>query len=317
MNSENKKHELGESLIDSIIEPNTDVITEMTESLLDELLEGTISEAAQEIPILKSIVGIAKAGIGMKDYFFLKKLILFLSGVHQADEEISKKLCEAYKDPKVKQDFGEQILMTIDRLETLKKIDALIKIFSAFAKGDIDQQVFFRYSYVLENIDFNNLNILVNYYISEFNFIKNTPPPQVPRQDRLYTYDHNNIFVSLEDDGGQKVSWRKGNERKNDYFLIQNFINVGLISVDNYSVSQEIKKFIIESIEEVVEDMVQKISQSSSSSGISSFGITSKISSRYLPNPSDDKFFMGMDINEFGIKFLEILEIFYKEETLK
>jgi hypothetical protein len=317
MNSENKKHELGESLIDSIIEPNTDVITEMTESLLDELLEGTISEAAQEIPILKSIVGIAKAGIGMKDYFFLKKLILFLSGVHQADEEISKKLCEAYKDPKVKQDFGEQILMTIDRLETLKKIDALIKIFSAFAKGDIDQQVFFRYSYVLENIDFNNLNILVNYYISEFNFIKNTPPPQVPRQDRLYTYDHNNIFVSLEDDGGQKVSWRKGNERKNDYFLTQNFINVGLISVDNYSVSQEIKKFIIESIEEVVEDMVQKISQSSSSSGISSFGITSKISSRYLPNPSDDKFFMGMDINEFGIKFLEILEIFYKEETLK
>jgi hypothetical protein len=317
MNSENKKHELGESLIDSIIEPNTDVITEMTESLLDELLEGTISEAAQEIPILKSIVGIAKAGIGMKDYFFLKKLILFLSGVHQADEEISKKLCEAYKDPKVKQDFGEQILMTIDRLETLKKIDALIKIFSAFAKGDIDQQVFFRYSYVLENIDFNNLNILVNYYISEFNFIKNTPPPQVPRQDRLYTYDHNNIFVSLEDDGGQKVSWRKGNERKNDYFLTQNFINVGLISVDNYSVSQEIKKFIIESIEEVVEDMVQKISQSGSSSGISSFGITSKISSRYLPNPSDDKFFMGMDINEFGIKFLEILEIFYKEETLK
>ncbi|MEB3123175.1 MAG: hypothetical protein VKL41_18375 [Snowella sp.] len=299
------------------MKPNTDVITEMTESLLDELLEGTISEAAQEIPILKSIVGIAKAGIGMKDYFFLKKLILFLSGVHQADEEISKKLCEAYKDPKVKQDFGEQILMTIDRLETLKKIDALIKIFSAFAKGDIDQQVFFRYSYVLENIDFNNLNILVNYYISEFNFIKNTPPPQVPRQDRLYTYDHNNIFVSLEDDGGQKVSWRKGNERKNDYFLIQNFINVGLISVDNYSVSQEIKKFIIESIEEVVEDMVQKISQSSSSSGISSFGITSKISSRYLPNPSDDKFFMGMDINEFGIKFLEILEIFYKEETPK
>ncbi len=114
MNSQNKNHELGESLIDSIIEPNTDVATDISELVIDGLLEGIISETAQGIPIIKGVVGIAKAGIGIKDFFFLKKLMRFLSGVNPADKEIYQKLDEAYKNnSKAKKDLGEQVLMLI------------------------------------------------------------------------------------------------------------------------------------------------------------------------------------------------------------
>jgi hypothetical protein len=311
MNSQNKKHELGESLIDSIIEPNTDAMNDIAESLLDGLLEGTISEAAQEIPIIKSVVGIAKAGIGIKDYYFQKKLIRFLSGVNKTDKEIYKRLGEAYKDKKAKQDFGEQILMTIDRLETLKKIDALIKIFSAFAKGEIDQQEFFRYSYVLENIDFNNLDILVQFYISEFNF--NITNSRRYLQDRYNNKNEFTLVIRKETSHAvsehiRGVSWRKMETRKNDYFFIQNFINVGLISIDNYSLSQEIKEFVVKAIQETIQEVKRIMGQSSSSFR----GFISKSS-----NPLDGNYFMGMAINQFGIKFLEILEIFYKEENNK
>jgi hypothetical protein len=284
-------------------------MTDIAESGFDELLEGTISEAAQEIPIVKSIIGIAKAGIGIKDYFFQKKLILFLLGVNKVDKEIYKKLGEAYKNKKAKQDFGEQILMTIDRLETLKKINALTKIFSAFAKEEINQQEFFKYSYILENIDFNNLDILVQFYISEFNFniIKSRPY----LQDR---YNDKNEFTSIVrketsqtfSDNIREISWRKMDKRKNDYFFIQNFINVGLISIDNYSLSQEIKKFVVNAIQETIQEFKRSIGQSS----YSFRPFISKSS-----NPLEGNYFMGMSINQFGIKFLEILEVFYKEEN--
>jgi hypothetical protein len=280
MNSQNKKHELGESLMDSIIEPNTDAMNDIAESLLDGLLEGTISEAAQEIPIIKSVVGIAKAGIGIKDYYFQKKLIRFLLGVNKTDKDICKKLGEAYKDKKAKQDFGEQILMTIDRLETSKKIDALIKLFSAFAKGEISQNEFFRYSYILENIDFNNLNILTGFYIST---LMQCTPKDLEKMLKItesYQYNKNNQFGDFQITGtiqtveGKtvRVSWKSGDERRDDHFLIQNFINVGLISI--------------------------------------TIGVL--VSFKY-----DGKFFGGMSINHFGFKFLKILEILCKDEDKK
>ncbi len=163
--------------------------------------------------------------------------------------------------------------MIIDRLETLKKIDALIKLFLAFAKGEISQNEFFRYSYVLENIDFNNLDILTGFYISTLTqcTLKDL---EIFKITELYQYNKNNqfgdfcVFGTAQTPDGEivRVSWKKGNERINDHFLIQNFINVGLVSIT----------------------------------------IGSLVSLKY-----DGKFFGGMSINHFGFKFLKILEILH------
>jgi hypothetical protein len=189
-------------------------------------------------------------------------------------------LGEAYKDKKAKQDFGEQILMTIDRLETSKKIDALIKLFSAFAKGEISQNEFFRYSYILENIDFNNLNILTGFYVSTLIQDKPKDLEKILKITESYQYNKNNQFVDFQikatiqtvEGKTVRAAWKSGDERRDDHFLIQNFINVGLISIT----------------------------------------IGSLASIKELGN-----FFRGMSINYLGFKFLKILEVLCKNEDKK
>ncbi|AFZ57688.1 hypothetical protein H6G54_17170 [Anabaena cylindrica FACHB-243] len=133
----------------------------------DKLLENLQDETLSNIPIIKSIYSLVKSGIAVRDYLFLKKILYFISGFKEVDDEFRKSLEDKYTDPKYRQNMGQELFNALSRFDQLRKADALFKVFAAYIRDEINYQQFSQYSYILQNIDLNNLRILTDFYYSE------------------------------------------------------------------------------------------------------------------------------------------------------
>jgi hypothetical protein len=125
--------ELNTTFIETL--QNTDVgslLAEYGEMALDSL---TSNEALKEIPIVGSVLSLGKAGIAIKDYLYIKKLLAFLTESNLSDDErieFGKKVQEI-KDQKI----GDRIIQAIDKLDDEVKARYVGKIFKRYALGKI------------------------------------------------------------------------------------------------------------------------------------------------------------------------------------
>lgn len=157
-----------------IINPSLDLSIDYTEIGIDELLNNNI---LKEIPIVKTLVAIAKTGIAIRERFFIKKFLVFLSEfkTNKIDEISLKKFREKFKkNEKFRNKTTEQILIIIEELDSIKKSKILAHLFNAYLKKYINWQRFISLSNCLKNlqeITFDYLRILSK---KEFNFTINT-----------------------------------------------------------------------------------------------------------------------------------------------
>ncbi|PSV98312.1 hypothetical protein [Photobacterium iliopiscarium] len=118
---------LSRAVSNSIGAELTSVSFEIAEVSIDSVLdEGLL----QDIPIIGSVVGLAKTGVAIRDRMYVQKLLKFLSefkkiSSERRDEFISSEL----NTDKKKDKFGETMINLIDRAENDEKLVLYAKVF--------------------------------------------------------------------------------------------------------------------------------------------------------------------------------------------
>ena len=133
MNNTNEENRIEGKLIQSLeVKELGELATEYAELGIDSILDDSV---IKDIPILRTLVGIARIGLNIRDRIYVKKIINFLSKVGQTSqeqrEEFVKKYCEDIKH------FEDAILLILEQADRFEKTTLIGKIFKACILGEI------------------------------------------------------------------------------------------------------------------------------------------------------------------------------------
>lgn len=142
---------LGKSLMDTIsMSDLPDALRDFGEECIDQFLEEGI---VKEIPILKSVGAISKSVGAIKDYLFMKKLVIFLFSMNEMSEEDKRSLMDRLnKDAKSAAYVGEMLIELLSRLDNADKSLMIAKALKAYASGYFDFIQLQRINYAIDRL---------------------------------------------------------------------------------------------------------------------------------------------------------------------
>ncbi|RXK81275.1 hypothetical protein [Filimonas effusa] len=122
----------------SIIEKNLDTGLDYAELGLDSFIADGV---LKEIPIVKTIMGFAGTGLKIKEAFFAKKILTFLSTFHAgklSDEKMVDFRIRMEDDQKYREEVLEIVMVYIDRFMEVKQAEIFANLFQAHLNGRIE-----------------------------------------------------------------------------------------------------------------------------------------------------------------------------------
>lgn len=151
------------SLLDTIGGENIEgLLSDAGEFSLDMMIQDGV---LRDIPIVNTVVGLARIGLGIRDYLFLKKTVRFLRNLRdipvQERNEFIKKL-DGEKG--FRENVQENLFLLLHRLDDMQKPDMLGKIFKAYLKGQIDFDVYQKLCTAVDRIKIQNIPHLIEFY---------------------------------------------------------------------------------------------------------------------------------------------------------
>lgn len=142
-----------------------DAIFDLAEAALDENLAVGV---LKEVPIVGTLVKLARAGQSVSEELFIRKLARFLADLNAMPVEDRESLLEQYPDSSDEQRvLGENLLLALERLDDIKKPAILARFFAAYIKSEIDYLTFSRLARALEKFNIGLLPNLRWYYTRE------------------------------------------------------------------------------------------------------------------------------------------------------
>lgn len=123
---------------------------------LDNILNDGIFK---DIPVIGTLVALAKTGLNIKDRLFIKKLLLFFNGLSIVPLEVREKFIK-YNYSGKEEYLGQKLLMIIDGLDDFEKPTIISMLFKAYINGCIDKQMFFRLSLIVQKCYLHDLLFL-------------------------------------------------------------------------------------------------------------------------------------------------------------
>jgi hypothetical protein len=112
----------------------------------------------REIPIIKSIYSLHKAIESIQTYYLTKKILRFLFQIKDVKrEDINKAIYKLENEKSYKRDLGENLILIIERFETVQKSDLLGKAFKMFLKEQLTYEEFLRVSHLIDKSFINDL----------------------------------------------------------------------------------------------------------------------------------------------------------------
>jgi len=148
MNEINKlSNSLEQTLKDSDLQ---NVTTDLAESFADTLLNDGL---LKDIPIIGTIVGLTKAAISLNDRLLIKKLIYFISGLNDIDQERREKLISEIDNSETQKiKVGEKLLYIIDKSDDHYTAKYIAVLFKAFLNEEISYSQFLRCSTIIQKL---------------------------------------------------------------------------------------------------------------------------------------------------------------------
>lgn len=131
------RNNISDKLLDEIFSPTLDLSIDYSEIFIDDIIH---NEAIKEIPIIKSIVGVIKGGISISQFWFAKKLLIFIREFNSGQiklekvQSFKKKLNE---DQKLGKRVAEKLMIFIDRNIEIKQTQIIANLFKAYVNQDI------------------------------------------------------------------------------------------------------------------------------------------------------------------------------------
>lgn len=153
-----KKSSSGRDLVRTVVGKDLgDAIFDVAEVALDQnLAEGVL----KDLPIIGTLVKLAKAGHSISEGLFVRKLLRFLADLKDVPIEDREKLLQKCPDASEEQQvLGENLLLALERLDDIGKPAILARFFAAYIRSEIDYATFSRLARALEKF---NMALLPN-----------------------------------------------------------------------------------------------------------------------------------------------------------
>lgn len=153
-------------LVDSVTSENlAELTTEVGESFIDILIDDGV---AQNIPILGTLYKLGKAGLGIREQYFARKVFDFLINI----KDISAQDRQSFINDLEKHDFGqragETLITLLDRFDNSEKPIILANLFKARIENKIDVVNFLRLASIVEKAFLPDLKCLHKYTVARF-----------------------------------------------------------------------------------------------------------------------------------------------------
>ncbi|HEY9904620.1 MAG TPA: hypothetical protein V6D43_19665 [Candidatus Sericytochromatia bacterium] len=140
----------------------------------------------------------------VRDKFFMEKTVLFLKCFEDINEDFRNKLDKSISDQKYKEELEERLIIALDRFDEPAKVEALFKVFVARINKEISQEEFLRYLYVLDKVDFQNIESFRKFYCSREEVTSNSSLNSFAFVGLLQLTNRLDIMVFGKNDFGSK-----------------------------------------------------------------------------------------------------------------
>lgn len=138
---------LASSLADSLKSEST---AELLATIGDVGLDAAIESGALDgVPIFGIATGLWKAGKQVQQELFVRKVSRFLSEVVKTDVGDRRRFLESIEADGKKEEFGETILLILERLDDARKPALVGRVMAAHIRGDIALEMALRLSMIV------------------------------------------------------------------------------------------------------------------------------------------------------------------------
>ncbi|MDP8966245.1 MAG: hypothetical protein M3O33_20125 [Cyanobacteriota bacterium] len=134
----------------------------------------------------------------------MEKTVLFLKCFEDINEDFRNKLDKSISDQKYKEELEERLIIALDRFDEPAKVEALFKVFVARINKEISQEEFLRYLYVLDKVDFQNIESFRKFYCSREEVTSNSSLNSFAFVGLLQLTNRLDIMVFGKNDFGSK-----------------------------------------------------------------------------------------------------------------
>jgi hypothetical protein len=150
--------DIGVDLVNSIASDKFESIgRDLGEVALDSLLkEGLL----RDIPVFNTLVALCQAGVEIQHQLLVRKIINFLNELSNISSENRQKFVKEIQD---KREFGETLILLIQRADSLQKPAILGRLLGHHILGNISYQVVTRLSFMVDRVYISDLSYLLKF----------------------------------------------------------------------------------------------------------------------------------------------------------
>lgn len=137
-----------------------DPLVELGESIIDSALD---DELLRNIPVLGSIVGLARAGLGIRDRLFIHKLSRLLRELDDIPSQQRSEFVERLSDDvKFRDRVLSHLILLLDRLDAIEKATLLGNAFRAYVLKEVSFEDFSRLAAAIDHAHIVDLRKLAS-----------------------------------------------------------------------------------------------------------------------------------------------------------
>lgn len=176
-----------------------DAGVDIVEASIDSLID---NDVLKEIPIVKTFVGLAQVGANINDKLFLKKILSFLKGISDTDEDERTKMIEEIdSSEKHRIKVGEKLLYLLDNCRDYESAEILAKLFSAFLAKEISYDDYRIAAEVVSEVAAED----ISWFIEEYAEHLNVDDIYVPIYTGLFMLSSDVVQVSVRENDDYKA----------------------------------------------------------------------------------------------------------------
>ena len=203
---------------DIVSEFNKSLIIDSVDVLSDYIDLGISStlELGNDIPIVKTIIGLGKIAIDIRERNLINNLISFIKSLNSGNidkEKLKKHQLKLKEDQKLAKEELGRILIILDKTIDDKKAIILGKLYKACVNTRIDWDMFIEFSEITDRMYVNDLEILKSIHEGTMKDAVN--------KENMYRIDRLN---SLGIVGIKPQIFQQANGEKEDTYIMTNYI---------------------------------------------------------------------------------------------
>lgn len=139
-----------------------DAMGDVAEVTIDSMLKDGLFK---EIPVVKTVVGLAQVGANVHDRLFLKKIIAFLQNVDDIDpRERAKIIDQIDNSKKYRLKVGEKLLYILESCADYEGSENVARLFRAFLEGKITYDQYLSSSSIIARLSNFELTLFLKSY---------------------------------------------------------------------------------------------------------------------------------------------------------